>query len=74
MPTEQIFIGLTTAALCGVGLYREFWFLSETNKGQWLTRIFGFSTALWILRGLFTVGVIFGLSLALGIVNPIRWD
>lgn len=73
MPTEQIFIGLATAALCGIGLYREFWFLTETNKGRRLVEACGLANALWVLRGLLTLGVIFGLSLALGIVNPIHW-
>ncbi|MCA9075047.1 MAG: hypothetical protein KDA93_08445 [Planctomycetaceae bacterium] len=73
MPTEQIFIGLVTSALCGIGLYREFWFLTETNKGRWLVEKCGLTSALWILRGLLTLGVIFGLSLAMGIINPVRW-
>ncbi len=68
-----MFIGLATSVLCGIGLYREFWFLTETRKGRWLVERCGLSPALWILRGLFALGVIFGLSLALGIINPIRW-
>ncbi|MEZ6054245.1 MAG: hypothetical protein R3C02_23115 [Planctomycetaceae bacterium] len=72
MPTEQIFIGLMTAALCGVGLI-EFWFSARLTRANGLpetsvsARPCGFSAAC-------SPGVIFGLSLALGIVNPIRWD
>ncbi len=73
LPAEQIFIGLTTAILCGIGLYREYWFLTETSKGRWLAKAFGLLTALWILRSLLALGVIFGLSLSLGIINPVRW-
>ncbi len=73
MPAEQIFIGLITSALCSIGLYQEFWFLTETEKGRWLVKKCGRQAALWILRGLLTIGGIFGLSLALGVINPIRW-
>ncbi len=73
VPGEQIFIGLTTAALCGAGLYWEVWSLTETRKGRKLVNIFGTNNALWVIRGLLTAGIIFGLSLAAGIVNPVQW-
>lgn len=73
MSGEQIFIGLTTSALCGAGLYRDVWFLSETRKGRKLVAACGEEKALWILRGLLTAGLGFGLLLAVGVVNPIRW-
>ncbi len=73
VPGEQIFIGLTTAVLCGAGLYGDVWFLTETRKGQKLVGLLGTPNALWVLRGLLTAGIIFGLSLAAGIVNPVQW-
>lgn len=66
-------MGLMTSALCGVGLYWEVWLLTETRKGRKLAEIFGAETSLWIIRGLLTTGVVFGLSLAAGVVNPVRW-
>lgn len=73
MPREQILMGLTTAALCGAGLYGEGWLLTETRKGQKLVAACGADMAVWILRGLLTAGIVFGVLLATGIVNPIRW-
>ena len=73
MSGEQILIGLTTSALCGAGLYRDVWFLTETRKGQKLAAVCGAEKALWILRGLLAAGIVFGMSLATGVVNPIRW-
>jgi len=70
---EQVFIGLATSGLCAAGLVREGWFLSETPKGQWLVESFGTRNALWLLRALFALGILFGLALATGIVNPVRW-
>ncbi|MGD9854702.1 MAG: hypothetical protein AB7U20_07095 [Planctomycetaceae bacterium] len=73
MSREQIFIGLTTSALCGAGLYWETWFLTETRKGRKLVAVCGAETANWVLRGFLTLGVVFGLSLAVGVVNPVQW-
>lgn len=73
MAGEQVFIGLATSGLCAAGLVREQWFLTETPKGRWLVNSFGTRKAIWVLRGLFALGVLFGLALASGFVNPIRW-
>lgn len=73
MVGEQVFIGLTTSGLCAVGLAREAWFLCETKKGRRLVDLCGPRNALWLLRCLFALGVLFGLALASGLVNPIRW-
>lgn len=73
VPREQIFIGLATSALCGAGLYWETWFLTETRKGRKLVSLCGAEAAVWVLRGLLIGGFVFGLSLAGGFVNPVRW-
>jgi hypothetical protein len=73
VPAEQVFIGLTTSGLCAVGIAQQEWFLRETRKGRWLVELCGTRNAVWVLRGLFSLGVVFGLALASGIVNPIRW-
>jgi hypothetical protein len=73
VPAEQVLIGLTTSGLCAVGIAQQQWFLRETRKGQWLVEVCGTRNAVWVLRGLFSLGVVFGLALASGIVNPIRW-
>lgn len=73
MPAEQVFIGLTTSGLCAVGIAQEQWFLRETRKGRWLVAMCGPHSAVWVLRGLFAAGVLFGLALASGMVNPVRW-
>lgn len=70
---EQMLIGLVTTGLCTVGLAKESWFLRETRKGRWLVATFGSNGALWMLRGLLSAGIVFGLALATGVVNPIRW-
>ena len=74
MAGEQVFIGLTTSGLCAVGLIRESWFLSQTKKGQRLVHWCGSRNALWVLRSLLIAGLLFGLALAAGLVNPIRWS
>lgn len=71
---EQLFIGLTTSGLCAVGLVREAWFLNETKKGRRLVQLCGTRIALWVLRLLLLAGVLFGLALAAGMVNPVRWS
>ncbi|MBX3439386.1 MAG: hypothetical protein KF861_18000, partial [Planctomycetaceae bacterium] len=68
MPGEQIFIGLTTSALCGAGLYSDAWFLRETRKGRKLVALLGAEVAVWVIRGLFASGVAFGLALAFGVI------
>ena len=73
MPKEQIVIGVVVAVLCTVGLFNDRWFLAETRKGQRLVGWLGEQNALWVLRGLFTLGVAFGALLATDVLGPIRW-
>jgi hypothetical protein len=73
MRSEQILIGVLVAVVCAAGLWNGRWFLEKTRKGQWLARRFGEETALWVLRGLLSAGTVFGVLLALGVVNPVQW-
>jgi protein-S-isoprenylcysteine O-methyltransferase Ste14 len=74
VPRDQILIGLTSALLCAAGLWRESWLLGETPKGRKLVAFLGSQRAQWALRCVLAVGLLFGLLLALGVVNPLRWD
>jgi len=73
MPLEQIFIGSATAVLCLAGLRNNAWLLEHTRKGRRLVDCFGTVKAVWILRGLFIAGAIFGALLATGVINPVHW-
>ncbi len=73
MEPEQVFIGTATAILCLIGLWQNAWFLEHTPKGRRLADWFGTRKAAWLLRGLFAAGAVFGLLLAAGIINPVRW-
>lgn len=73
MPAEQVFIGLTTSGLCAVGIAQQDWFLRETSKGRRLVKLCGTRNAVWVLRALLALGVAFGLALASGFINPVRW-
>ncbi|MCR9230157.1 MULTISPECIES: hypothetical protein [Gimesia] len=70
---ENVVIGLFVAAFSLWGLIKEKWFLAETRKGQKLTRWFGPARAVWVLRVIFLVGILFGLLLAGGLIRPIQW-
>ena len=73
MPREQIFIGITVAVLFAAGLCKDRWFLTHTKKGKRLVGWFGEDNAIWVLRGLFGLGVLFGLLLAMNVIRPVRW-
>jgi hypothetical protein len=72
-PKEQIFIGITTALLCGIGLAKSRWVLENTNKGKRLSGRFGPERALRVLRGLFALGMLLGGLLAANILKPLQW-
>jgi hypothetical protein len=74
MNLEQLLIGGMTAALCATGLWHDEWLLVHTRKGRKLIAWFGDGRAPWVLRTLLALGLGFGLLLASGILNPIRWD
>lgn len=73
MSPEQAFVGTATAVLCLAGLRCNAWLLEHTRKGRRLVGRFGTVPAVWILRGLFVAGAIFGVLLATGVINPVRW-
>lgn len=73
MPKEQIFIGLTVAVLCAVGIYKDRWFLTQTKKGKRLIGWFGEEKAIWVLRGVYGLGMLFGLLMALNVIRPVNW-
>lgn len=73
MHKEQILIGSVTAVLCLLGLWNSRWLLFETRKGKRLVEWLGDGRALWVLRGLLTAGVVFGVLLALDVIRPIQW-
>jgi len=73
MTNERILIGTVSAALCLVGLWHHRWLLSETAKGRRLMAWFGEGRALWVLRVLLALGMVFGVLLALGVIRPVEW-
>ena len=73
LPGDQILMGITVAVLCGLGLWKERWFLEQTEKGRRLVRWFGPRRALLILRLLFGAGTLFGILLATDVIRPIGW-
>jgi hypothetical protein len=73
MPPEQILIGSATAAMCLAGLCHQGWLLERTRKGRRLAERFGESTGAWMLRLLLALGLGFGVLLAAGIINPVRY-
>ncbi|QDT28119.1 hypothetical protein Enr10x_34580 [Gimesia panareensis] len=72
--SENVLIGGFVAAFSLWGLIKEQWFLAETRKGQRLTQWFGPARAIWVLRLIFLIGIVFGVLLALGLIQPIQWD
>lgn len=73
MPREQIAMGLGVAGLSLLALYRSVWLLSSTRKGQWLAHRLGPLWGLRALRILCIATALFGLALAGGWINPVKW-
>tara|TARA_R110002095_G_scaffold174863_6_gene152245 strand:+ start:1974 stop:2207 length:234 start_codon:yes stop_codon:yes gene_type:complete len=72
--SENMFIGGVVLIFSFFGLLKEQWFLANTRKGQRLTKWFGPTRAIWVLRVIFLTGMIFGALLAAGIIHPIQWQ
>ena len=73
MQKEQLLMGAVIALLCVAGLVNTRWFLMHTNKGRWLVRRCGETGALWVLRGVFGTGTVFGILLACNVIRPLHW-
>lgn len=72
--SENELIGGTVLILSLWGLLKDQWFLANTRKGQRLTKWFGPTRAIWVLRIIFLTGIIFGALLATGSIHPIEWE
>ncbi|WP_339729332.1 hypothetical protein [uncultured Gimesia sp.] len=72
--SENELIGGSVLILSLLGLWKDQWFLANTKKGQRLTKWFGPVRAIWVLRIIFLVGMIFGALLASDIIQPIQWE
>lgn len=75
MPHGQahLFIGMMTTLFCLLGLWKTVWFLQHTAKGRRLEQRFGSDRAARLFRGLMVVGIVLGIMLASGILQPIEW-
>jgi hypothetical protein len=73
MTRQDLLIGSVVAAFSLLLVFNGHWFLDKTAKGQRLIRWFGPERGLWVLRGLASAGIVFGLLLANGIIRPIQW-
>ncbi len=71
--SDQVLMGVGVAVVCLAGLVRADWFLAETRKGQRLVRWLGQPWAGRVFRALMGLGIVFGLLLASGVVNPVQW-
>lgn len=67
-------MGGAVAILCGAAIRYDRWFIANTGKGRRLAETFGESRAVWVWRVALLAGVAFGLLLATGQINPLRWD
>ncbi|QDV51461.1 hypothetical protein [Gimesia fumaroli] len=72
--SENELIGGTVLILSLWGLIKDQWFLANTRKGQRLLEWFGPGRAIWVLRLIFLIGIIFGALLATGLIQPIQWE
>ncbi len=70
---EHVLMGSLTAVLCLFGLWNARWFIIETRKGRKLVEWLGETTALWTTRALFLFGALFGILLAIEIIQPVQW-
>lgn len=74
VPRDQIIMGCGIALVSLLLLVRARWIAAETRKGQWLTTRFGPDRAVWIITGFGVVAIVFGIGLATGVIQPLRWE
>lgn len=74
MISPQLFMGAVVALMCAIGLCCDRWFLRETRKGRRLVSTLGESRAVVVWRVVLVLGSVFGILLAIGLINPIRWE
>ena len=74
MVNSQVFLGAAIAFICGLGIWQAQWCLAETAKGRRLVDTFGSARALLMWRMFLSLGIAFGMALAMGFVNPVSWE
>lgn len=70
-PRDQLLMGCFLAGVCLLGLVKSRWFFVETKKGRRLEKWFGERAGLAVLRGLFALGILLGVALALDWIRPL---
>jgi hypothetical protein len=59
--------------LCAVAIRYDQWFVHRTTKGRHMKDAFGEHKAVLLWRGFLLAGMVFGVSLATGQINPMTW-
>ena len=73
MYSVQIFMGVSVALICALGFLKQQWLLANTRKGQRLCKLLGKGRAIWMLRAILVAGIVFGVLLAMDVIQPISW-
>ncbi len=74
MERSQIFMGAAVALLSLAALFKTRQVMELSHLGRRLSRNVGESRAVQILRVVFVIGLTFGVSLACGLIQPLRWN
>jgi hypothetical protein len=70
---QHVAVGMMVIALSLFVIAKERFILEKTHKGQRLVSWFGNDRALWVLRTLALLAILFGALLAAEIIRPIKW-
>ncbi len=68
--TQDAFMGLAVSALCLLGLRETDRLLEVSRMARQLVASQGKAKAQMIVRALLMIGLVFGLSLAMGLIKP----
>lgn len=68
-----MFIGSVFALICLAAVWHGRWLVAHTPKGQGLARRLGEAKAVWLVRGVFAAGAVFGALLAADVIRPVQW-